>query len=152
MVDKFVRKGLVIGIIFLFIVMSVIPSTSTLVKKSSTMSYDGKTLYVGGSGPGNYSTIQDAIDNATDGDMVFVYNGMYDLDDWIIIDKSIGLIGENKFNTIINGVGIYINVSNVNISGFTVQNGFGFIILTSNFDTPGNNNIYDNFITNNDTK
>jgi hypothetical protein len=32
----------------------------------------GDIFYVGGSGEGNYSTIQDAVDNASDGDTVFV--------------------------------------------------------------------------------
>ena len=36
-----------------------------------------ETLYVGGSGPGNYSEIQDAIDNASDGDTVYIYEGTY---------------------------------------------------------------------------
>ncbi|MEE9340745.1 MAG: hypothetical protein V3V21_03685, partial [Thermoplasmata archaeon] len=35
------------------------------------------TLYVGGAGPGNYTTIQGAIDNATPGDSVYVYGGTY---------------------------------------------------------------------------
>ena len=34
-------------------------------------------LYVGGSGPGNFSKIQDAVDNTSDGDIVFVYSGFY---------------------------------------------------------------------------
>ncbi|HDN50977.1 MAG TPA: hypothetical protein ENG06_04290, partial [Thermoplasmatales archaeon] len=37
----------------------------------------GNTWYVGGSGPNNYTKIQDAIDNASDGDTVFVFNGIY---------------------------------------------------------------------------
>jgi hypothetical protein len=32
----------------------------------------GKTLYVGGSGPGNYTKIQDAIDNSNIGDTILV--------------------------------------------------------------------------------
>jgi len=36
-----------------------------------------KTLYVGGNGVGNYSSIQDAIDSASDGDTVYVYSGIY---------------------------------------------------------------------------
>ncbi|MCK4443471.1 MAG: hypothetical protein KAW09_02940, partial [Thermoplasmata archaeon] len=35
------------------------------------------TLFVGGSGPGNYTTIQGAIDAASLQDTVFVYNGTY---------------------------------------------------------------------------
>ena len=35
---------------------------------------DGDTLYVGGDGPNNYTTIQSAIDDAVDGNTVFVYD------------------------------------------------------------------------------
>jgi hypothetical protein len=34
---------------------------------------NGNTLYVGGSGPNNYSKIQDAIDNASGRDTIFVH-------------------------------------------------------------------------------
>ena len=37
----------------------------------------GNILYVGGSGPGNYTKIQDALDNATEGDTVYVYSNTY---------------------------------------------------------------------------
>jgi hypothetical protein len=87
----------------------------------------GNTLYVGGNGSGNYTNIQDAIDNAVDGDTVFVYSK----DPWYIewdiqIDKSINLIGEDKNTTIINAVG-YNHVfdiinDRVNISGFLISN------------------------------
>ncbi len=38
---------------------------------------NGTRFNVGGSGPGNFSKIQDAVDNTSDGDIVFVYNGFY---------------------------------------------------------------------------
>ncbi|RLF26112.1 MAG: hypothetical protein DRN01_05440, partial [Thermoplasmata archaeon] len=80
-------------------------------------------FYVGGSGAGNYTKIQDAIDNASSGDTVFVYNGTYYEN--IVINKSINLIGENRDGVIINGSGngdvIYINETSwVNMSNFTV--------------------------------
>ena len=34
-------------------------------------------FYVGGTGPGNYTTIQAAIDNTTDGDAVYISDGEY---------------------------------------------------------------------------
>ena len=61
----------------------------------------GNILYVGGSGPGNYSTIQSAIDNASDEDTIFIYNGIYYEN--ILINKKISLIGENNYSTIIDG-------------------------------------------------
>ena len=75
------KKTLVLGIIVLFIGMSVIPSTATNIEvnRSSSTSLDGNTLYVGGSGPNNYSTIQSAIDaNETlDGHTIIVDEGTY---------------------------------------------------------------------------
>jgi len=35
---------------------------------------NGKTLYVGGSGPNNYSSIQKAINFAEPGDTIFIYD------------------------------------------------------------------------------
>ena len=76
--NNIIKKGVVVAVILLFIGMSVIPSTGTnVVEKSSAVSFDGNILYVGGSGPGNYSTIQEAINDANNGDTVFVYNGTY---------------------------------------------------------------------------
>ncbi|UCD13584.1 MAG: hypothetical protein JSW60_08515, partial [Thermoplasmatales archaeon] len=97
-----VKKGLAIGIILLFLSVSVIPSTGTTVEKSS-ISFDGNTLYVGGDGPGNYTKIQDAIDDASDGDTVFVYDDSspYQQESYLNIEKSINLIGEDRDTTVI---------------------------------------------------
>ena len=95
------RKGLVIGILILMLGVN-IGSTfagDVDVKTMSSVGFDGDTLYVGGSGPGNYSKIQDAIDDASDGDTVFVYNGTYN--ESVVVNKSISLIGENKETAVI---------------------------------------------------
>ncbi len=81
-------------------------------------------LYVGGSGPNNYTSIQYAIDDASDGDIVFVFEGIYD--EIIQVNKTISLVGEEKSSTIINGskIGtiVTINADYVNISKFTIKN------------------------------
>ena len=84
-----------------------------------------KTLYVGGSGPGNYSRIQPAIDAANIGDTVYVYSGFYL--GGITINKTLNFTGEDRDMTFLSdgGLGDVISVSAdwVNISGFTVTNG-----------------------------
>ena len=61
MVDKRFRKGLAVCIILLFIGICIIPSNAKDTEKLLQTSR-GNWFYVGGSGPGNYSKIQDASD------------------------------------------------------------------------------------------
>ncbi len=105
----------------------------------------GTTLYVGGSGPGNYSNIQDAIDDANTGDTVFVYNGTYN--GHIVVGKSIHLIGEDKNTTIIDygrNYVVKITADEVNISGFSITNSSGpssGLSIHSNYNYIHNNII-----------
>ncbi|UCD13585.1 MAG: VCBS repeat-containing protein [Thermoplasmatales archaeon] len=69
------KKLLAVGVILLFIGMS-IPSTGTTIDKSSPILFDGNTLYVGGDGPGNYTRIQDAIVISNFGDVACIFNGI----------------------------------------------------------------------------
>ncbi len=119
------KRLLAIGIIFLFI-GSISSSTGLNVREQSNTTSNDKTLYVGGSGPGNYTKIQDAIDNASDGDTVFVYDDSSPYYENLEVDKSITLKGENKETTVINGsdseIVVNISVDGVILSGFMVQN------------------------------
>ncbi|MFH1101423.1 MAG: DUF2341 domain-containing protein [Methanobacteriota archaeon] len=109
----------------------------------------GQTLYVGGSGPNNYTSIQSAIDDAVDGYTIFVFNGTYN--EHLIITKSINLIGENKDNTIINSGGTYvlnIREDNVNVSGFTIRT-LGYTLYSTVFMWGSDyNNFFGNVIEN----
>jgi len=138
------RKGLVIGILILLIGVNIGSSFAgdADVKTISSVSFDGNTIYVGGSGPNNYTMIQSAIDDAVDGDTVFVYDDSSPYYENIIVDKSINLVGENNSKTVIDGNrSVYVSVDWVNISEFTIQCG---IFL----DSCGNNIISDNIICN----
>lgn len=119
------NKGLTVGIILIFVSVSIVPSTATIdVQQSVLPTSSGNTLYVGGSGPGNYTSIQDAIDNASSGDTVYVFNGTYY--ERVKLNKAIDLIGENKETTVIDGERkddvVYVSADYVTISGFTIQN------------------------------
>jgi parallel beta-helix repeat protein/adhesin HecA-like repeat protein len=113
----------------LMIVSTIVPvSGTTVTKKTSQPLTRGNILYVGGSGPNNYTKIQDAINNAVEGDTVFVYDDSSPYYEALQVDRSISLIGEGKLTTIIDG-GTIQNASVLNISaegvvvqGFTLQN------------------------------
>jgi parallel beta-helix repeat protein len=139
-------------VILFFISLSVVPSTGTNVIKQTAIAVSGgKTLFVGGSGPGNYTKIQDAIDNASDGDTVFVFDESAPYYEHITINKTINLIGEDMNTTIIDGEGkgtiIHMYANRINISGFTFRNsGEDFIAIRV---YSSKNNIYHNIIENN---
>ncbi|MDH5481536.1 MAG: hypothetical protein OEY22_01460 [Candidatus Bathyarchaeota archaeon] len=82
--------------------------------------------------PQDYATIQEAIDTAVAGETIVVAPGIYH--EHIGIDKRLTLAGEDCNTTIIDGNGenkviITINVGNVKLTGFTIRNGAGGILL-----------------------
>jgi parallel beta-helix repeat protein len=99
---------------------------------------------------GDFPTIQQAINNASDGATIFVHNGTYPED--IIVNKSVSLIGENKDFTIIQGNRsfnlIYIRAGNVTISNFTMRKTSPQIVMALSV-TSGNNVIRHNRIVDN---
>ena len=144
---KIIRKKLV-GILFcmLMILSTIIPvSATTIFEKTSHPLTKTNTLYVGGSGPKNYTKIQDAIDVASDGGTVFVYDDSSPYHENIIIDKPISVLGENKETTIIDGPrfqkGNVVSIisNSVKIAEFTLQNAgsdhnyAGVLLENSNF-------------------
>jgi parallel beta-helix repeat protein len=102
--------------------------------------------------PDNYTTIQEAINNANDNDTIFVRNGTYH--EHVSVNKKILLIGENRDTTIIDGNGtgtvVYLE-TNVTITNFTICNGeYGVQIRSYSFmpvyrgNTVNNTKIMDN--------
>lgn len=96
------------------------------VQELATESLSGHILYVGGHGPGNYTKIGSALKDAEPGDTVFVYDDSSPYAEYLRINKTVRLTGENKNTTILNTTGqaaIDIgNTENVTISGFTIVN------------------------------
>ncbi|ENO12220.1 parallel beta-helix repeat (two copies) [Thermoplasmatales archaeon SCGC AB-539-C06] len=101
MPDTWLKKKLVCAVIVLFIGLSIFPGMS---------SYNqvlGNTIYVDDDAvPGWYDathvkTIQEGILNATIGETIYVYSGIYVEN--VVVNKTVNLVGENKNTTIVDG-------------------------------------------------
>lgn len=121
-----------------------------LIDSEKVIAKEENKIYVGGRGIGNYTSIQDAINDSNSGDTVFVYSGNYI--DNIIINKSITLLGINRSNTKISGsnglFSILIKSKGITISGFTIQNSNVGIFLPDskyNYCNISNNIIRNNY-------
>ena len=99
------------------------------------------TLTVGSPGC-DYTEIQDAVDNASAGYTILVYNGIYAENVWIN-NKDLTIRGEDRGTTIIDGGGsgdcVYVSSADVIISGFTINNASGYGIRASGSDFSLNN-------------
>jgi len=101
--------------------------------------------------PDDYATIQEAINNANYGAMIFVRNGTYYGN--IVINRTVSLKGEDKTATIIDAnksnvhALIKVTADHVSISGFTIRRSLGDGILLNDFTKWGS--IYDNNIVGN---
>ena len=115
---------------------------------SIPLAFSGNILYVGGSGPGNFSHIQDAIDNASNGDTVFVFDDSSPYNEGVEVNKPLYIIGENRDTTIIDGEDVFIedgivvdiHSDQVTFCGFTIVNRFKGIELYG----AGNITIFNN--------
>ena len=98
--------------------------------------------------PDDYPTIQDAINNAVDGDAIYVKVGTYYEN--VVVNKTILLVGESRENTIIDGKGIgkvlELKVDGILVSNFTITNGEVGIYLSA---SEGDNIEENIFIKNN---
>jgi len=86
----------------------------------------GKTIIVNATGGGDYTRIQWAVDNASDGDTVLVDEGIYL--EQITINKSISLIGtidECIIDGNRSGTVITVSSNGVGIMGFTIKGSGG---------------------------
>ena len=108
---------------------------------------DSKNIVV----PDDYSSIEAAIENAAEGDTIFIKKGDYDgpIDQTVVINKTISLIGEEAENTKINlhplwveawfftlpsyyEAPMQITANDVLVSGLTIKSDGGSISITGN--------------------
>ena len=117
-------KGFPVYILLLLLSCSlVVPSGGTPVSRTAPKStHDGTILYVGGSGPGNYTTIQNAIDAAANGDTVYVYDDASPYHENIVISHAISIVGERRETTVIDGTGLFLDIVTVTADDVTIRN------------------------------
>ena len=84
---------------------------------------EGATITVDDDGGADYETIQDAIDNATQGDTILVWNGTYYEN--VVVNKTVSLMGNGSNVTTIDarrmGSAITITADSCYVSGFLVR-------------------------------
>ena len=77
--------------------------------------------------PDDYSTIQEAINAANNGDTVFVRNGIYYEN--VVLNKTLSLIGEGRESTVIDanqtGTVVDIAANDILLTGLTLRNSGG---------------------------
>jgi parallel beta-helix repeat protein len=114
-------KGTTLALIFILTLFAVSSLRVQSVKSSSI------TIVV----PDDFSTIQEAVDNALPGQTVFVRAGVY-TEQHVTVDKPLSLVGEDSGNTILVGINnirysppyvVQISADHVTVSGFTITNG-----------------------------
>ncbi len=123
--------------------------------------------------PEKHPTIQEAINSASSGDLIFVHKGTYYED--LVVNKSVLLVGEDRDLTVISGYGnqsqvIYVLASGTSVKDLTVRNllqpyGSGIIVGSGGnvirhnkiedsyyglwISSSNNNDVSDNIISNN---
>lgn len=152
---KIMKRGIIYIVFFMLLTTSssVPLSATTISEKVSQFLTKGDILYVGGSGPNNYTRIQDAVDAASEGDTVFVYDDSSPYKENITICKPLMIQGEDKQSTIIDGssgkgYSFHIKTNHTTITRFTLQNSGVGVYIGGPWETASHNTITETIILN----
>lgn len=126
-------------IIFFTFAISSFAGSHTITRNTHMTS--GNILYVGGNGPGNYTNITNAYLDTVNGDIIYVFPGIYD-EGQLQINKSISIIGEDKWSTILNATYFYLLTNNITIHSFTFTR--GYLGISDNYYDNGYHKIINN--------
>ncbi|MCK5291759.1 MAG: right-handed parallel beta-helix repeat-containing protein [Thermoplasmata archaeon] len=137
----------------LVVVFLVLASVSFATLTTVPLAAQATTLYVGGGGPSNYTTIQAAINASSAGDTIYVYSGIYL--EHVLINRTLSMVGEDRNTTIIDGGGsgnvVKVTADWVNVTGFSVRGSgtdvsyAGIKLASVHNCSISNNEVFDNF-------
>jgi parallel beta-helix repeat protein len=106
----------------------------------------GRTWTVDDDGPADHRKIQDAVNNASDGDTILVRPGTY-LEN-LVVNKRVSIFGEDYVTTVIDGNDgtkvVTLAANGIVLSGFTIRGGDEGLVIVAN-----NNNVTGNVFVNN---
>jgi len=130
---KEINRIIVIFVAFLFLCLNIVNVSANELNLQHINNYNN-IIYVDDDNTNGpwlgtiehpFRYIQDGINNASDGDEVYVRNGLYN--ESLFVNQSIEIIGESKTDTIING---FNSNKILNIEGF----GYSFIFIINDND------------------
>jgi len=136
---------------FLLVYLSITSSawafpSSTVHQKTLVTS---SILHVGDASQGSYDSIQAAINDAQNGDIIYVHEESSPYYERITIDKQLIIKGENKHSTVIDGSNqgtvVLLTADGINLSGFTIQNS-GNAVQNAGVKANSDNNIIHDLI------
>ncbi len=146
----FLKKVILFSLVFSVFLLLALPGYSED-KIVVALYVEGNKLYVGGSGPENFSQIQEAIDASTPGDHIFVFSYSSPYLERININKALTIQGENQTTTVIDGENsgdvVTIVADDCQFYGFTVRFCGGTWSTAGVRVLSNNNKIYNNIIT-----
>ncbi len=122
------RKALGTVVLLVILIFAEINIIATIHAENIPLENNLKqSIIVSKNGDGDYTTIQEAVDNAPEGSIVYVKKGSYS--EIINIKKELSLIGEDKANTVINPISeknkyaIRLGAPGSIIKNFSITNG-----------------------------
>ncbi len=151
MINRFLHsRNMCGGFVIIVLVFTVLPLHSTYINYPQIdfliENPDGEIAQ------GSFLSIQEAINTAESGSIVFVPSGEYF--EHIVVNKTISLVGDNASTTVIDGsnLGTVVTVTadSVSITGFTIRNsGWGWTRNGIYAHKTANCTIKNNFLINN---
>jgi parallel beta-helix repeat protein len=113
-----INRIITITILFSLLILPIISFENGISKDNQSI------IYVGGYGEGNFTSIQSAINNASDGGIIYLYINIY-LEN-IIVNKQVTIIGQEKESCIIDGTKtdnvVTLNAENIKMDNITILN------------------------------